>query len=162
MPLSEPMMPYCLLTHLCVNRPQWVFCCCCFIFYVVVVVVFQYERSTWSETGISMLTSHWCHNVQDGVSNHQLHHCLLNRLFRRRSKKISKLRVTGLCAGKSPVTGEFPTQMASNVENVSIWWRHHEDVQKLHKHLTLISAVIKSIIMNQLNYYELHWRNIRI
>ena len=23
------------------------------------------------------------------------------------------------------VTGEFPTQRASNAENVSIWWRHH-------------------------------------
>ena len=23
----------------------------------------------------------WCHNGQDGVSNHQPHHCLLNRLF---------------------------------------------------------------------------------
>ena len=34
--------------------------------------------------------------------------CLLSRLFRRRSKKTSKLRVTGLCAGKSPETGEFP------------------------------------------------------
>ena len=21
--------------------------------------------------------------------------------------------------------GEFPAQMASNVENISIWWRHH-------------------------------------
>ena len=39
----------------------------------------------------------------------------------RRSKKTSKLRVTGLCAGNSPVTGEFPAQMASNVENVFIW-----------------------------------------
>ena len=36
-------------------------------------------------------------------------------------KKTSKLRVTGLCAGNSPVTGEFPAQMASNTENVSIW-----------------------------------------
>ena len=27
-----------------------------------------------------------------------------------------------------PVTGEFPTQMASNAENVSIWRRHHESV----------------------------------
>ena len=45
---------------------------------------------------------------------------------RRRSKKASKFRVTGLCAGNSPGTGEFPTQMASNAENVSIWWRHHE------------------------------------
>ena len=28
--------------------------------------------------------------------------------------------------GNSPVTGEFPAQMASNAENVSIWWRHHD------------------------------------
>ena len=40
-------------------------------------------------------------------------------------KKASKLRVTGLCAGNSPGTGEFPAQRASNAENVSIWWRHH-------------------------------------
>ena len=39
------------------------------------------------------------HNGCDNVSNHQPHHCLLNRLFRRRSEKTSKLRVTGLCAG---------------------------------------------------------------
>ena len=52
----------------------------------------------------------------DGFSNHQSHDCLLNRLFRRRSKKTSKLRVTGLCAGNSPGTGEFSAQMASNAE----------------------------------------------
>ena len=69
----------------------------------------------------------WHHNGHDGISYHQPHDCLLNRLFRRRSKKTSKLRVTGLCAGNSPGTGEFPTQMASNVENVSIWWRNHVD-----------------------------------
>ena len=44
---------------------------------------------------------------------------------RRRSKKTSKLRVTGLCGGNSPGTGEFPAQRASNAENVSIWRRHH-------------------------------------
>ena len=37
-----------------------------------------------------------------GVSNHQPHGCLLSRLFRRRTKKTSKLRVTGLCVGNSP------------------------------------------------------------
>ena len=31
------------------------------------------------------------------------------------------------CAGNSPQTDEFPAQMASNAENVSIWWRHHEE-----------------------------------
>ena len=45
--------------------------------------------------------------------------------FRRRSKEISKVRATGLSTGNSPVTGEFPAQMSSNAENVSIWWRHH-------------------------------------
>ena len=67
----------------------------------------------------------WRHNERRSVSNHQPHDCLLNRLFRRRSKKTSKLRLTGLCVGNSPGTGEFPAQMASYVENVSIWWRHH-------------------------------------
>ena len=74
----------------------------------------------------SVPTLHWRHNNHGGVSNHQPHGCLLNRLFRRRSKKTSKLRVTGLCVGNSPGTGEFPAQRASNAGNGSIWWRHHE------------------------------------
>ena len=48
------------------------------------------------------ITLHWRHNEPDGVSNHQPRDCLLNCLFRSRSKKISKLRVTGLCVGNSP------------------------------------------------------------
>ena len=51
--------------------------------------------------------------------------CLLNRVFSHRSQKTLKFRVTGLCVGNSPVTSEFPAQMAINAENVSIWWRHH-------------------------------------
>ena len=72
------------------------------------------------------ITLHRRHNDYDGLSNHQPHGCLLNRLFRRRSKKTSKLRVTGLCTGNSPGTGEFPAQMASYAEKVSIWCRHHQ------------------------------------
>ena len=71
------------------------------------------------------LSLRWRRNGRDSVSNHQPHDCLLNRLLRRRSKKTSKLRVTGLCVGNSPGTGEFPAQMDSYAENVSIWWRHH-------------------------------------
>ena len=70
-------------------------------------------------------TLRWRHNGRDGISNHQLRDCLLNRLFGRRSKKTSKHRVTGLYVWNSPGTGEFPVQMASNAQNVSIWWRHH-------------------------------------
>ena len=44
---------------------------------------------------------------------------------RHRSKETSKLHVTGLCEGSPVVTGEFPWNMASNAENVSIWWCHH-------------------------------------
>ena len=69
------------------------------------------------------------------VSNHQPHDCLLNRLFRRRSKETSKRRVTGLCARNSPGTGEFPAQRASNAENVSIWWRHHVNGTKYIPHI---------------------------
>ena len=70
------------------------------------------------------ITLQWRHNGRDSISNHQPHDCSLSRLFRHRSKKISKLHVTGLCAGNSSGTGEFPAQMASSAENVSIWWCH--------------------------------------
>ena len=88
------------------------------------------EVSNWESPSVTMLALeiraplHWHHNGRDSVSNHQPHHCLFNRLFRRRSKKTSKLRVTGLCVGIHRGPGNSP-QMASYAENVSIWWRHH-------------------------------------
>ena len=89
----------------------------------------KYRRLFEWRQGLELIRHHvslrWRHNDSDGVSNHQPHDCLLNRLFGRISKKISKFRVNGLCAGNSPWTGEFPAQMASNAENVSVWWRHH-------------------------------------
>ena len=50
---------------------------------------------------------------------------------------MSKLRVTGLCAGKSAVTGEFPAQMARNAEYVSVWWRHQGATEAPKDHLDL-------------------------
>ena len=94
--------------------------------YVTSVWIVCLQNST-SYPSVDWLCSlQWRHNGLDGVSNHQPHLCLLSRYFGRRSKKSSKLRVTGLCAGDSPGTGEFPAQMASNAENVSIRWRHHD------------------------------------
>ena len=63
--------------------------------YDVLSVVYFYGQNSCNPL-------HCRHNDHDGVSNHQPRGCLLNRLFRRRSKKTSKLRVTGLCAGNSP------------------------------------------------------------
>ena len=58
----------------------------------------------------------WRHNERDGVSNHRCLNCLLNHFLWRKSKKTSKLWVTGPCEGNPRVT--------SNAENVSIWWLH--------------------------------------
>ena len=85
-----------------------------------------YHANYLSNCCMHLFTLRWRHNERDSVSNHQPRDCLFNRLFTRRSKKTSKLRVTGLCAGNSPEPGEFPAQRASNAENGSIWWRHHE------------------------------------
>ena len=64
-------------------------------------------------SGIFIITLQWRHNDCNGASNHRRLEGLLDRLFGRRSKKTSKLHLTG------PVTGEFPAPRAS------IWWRHH-------------------------------------
>ena len=88
-------------------------------------VVFWGQMTMFSSWNVIVSCSlQWRQNGLDGVSNPQTLHCLLSRLFGCRSKKISKLRVTGLCAGNAPGTGEFPAPMASNAENASIWWRH--------------------------------------
>ena len=59
---------------------------------------------------LTLLTNHYIDVIMTtcGVSNHQPNGCLLNRLFGRRSKKTSKLRVTGLCAGNSQGTVNSP------------------------------------------------------
>ena len=96
----------------------------------------------------SSLSLRWRHNGHDGVSHHQPRDCLLKCLFRCKSKKTSKLRVTGLCAGNSPVTGEFPAQRASNAENVSIWWRHHVlwvDYDNAQYYIYVLCSVLTSV-----------------
>ena len=81
----------------------------------------------------------WRHNGRGGVQNHQPHDCFFNRSFRRRSKKN---RVTGLCEGNSPGTGEFHAQRASNAENGSIWWRHHGKDGRLHGWALVVRTMI--------------------
>ena len=80
-----------------------------------------------------MDTLQWRHNNRHGVSNHQPHGCLLNGLFKRRSKKTSQICVTGLCEGnsmlpvnsphKGPVTRKmFPSDdVIMNIWNALLW-----------------------------------------
>ena len=66
------------------------------------VISLTVGRAIWPKT------LKWHHNERDRVSNRQPHDYLFDCSFRRSSKKTSNLRVTGLCAGNSPGTGEFP------------------------------------------------------
>ena len=84
------------------------------------------SHSTACRVIVADNTIRWRHNERADVSNHRRLQCLLNCLFRRRSKETSKLCVTGRCEGNSPVTGEFPAHRACYAENVSIRWRHHK------------------------------------
>ena len=79
--------------------------------------------SCWNNTRVASHLRLSCNvtNERGDVSDHRRLDYLLNRLFRRRYKKTSKLRVTGLCDG-NPV---LSLRRATNAENVSIWWRHH-------------------------------------
>ena len=74
--------------------------------------------------------------------------------------------------GNSPVTGEFVAPMASNMENVSIWWRHHGDFRSClmwywtalltwmirfksptsHKSFYWINNMMKSVIQQKASY----------
>ena len=104
------------------------------------------------------MTSQWAR----WCLNHQPHEWLLNRSFRRRSKKTSKLRIiTGLCAGNSPVTGEFPAQMASNAEmfpfdddvimnNYKRMGIRPVNDRRCSKNIYRVSHLFTSVIMNML------------
>ena len=84
----------------------WILLMYCWIPLIMLTTVCHINRDflfgDMSHLILIHISLHWRHNDHDGVSNHQPRDCLLNRLFRRRSKKTSKLRVTGLCVGNSP------------------------------------------------------------
>ena len=83
-------------------------------------IIWHTSNFGWKRDGFFRL-EYYCDVIMSVVAS-QTTGCLLDRLFRRWPNKTSKLRVTGLCEGN----GEFPAQRASNAENASFWWRHHE------------------------------------
>ena len=64
------------------------------------------------------MATHYSDVIMSAMASQITGGCLLNRLFIRRSKKILKLCVTGLCEGNPLVAGGFPSQRASNAKNV--------------------------------------------
>ena len=109
---------------------------------------------TWSSVHgqtLSMKTLKWRHNGHDGVSNYQPHDCLLSRLFRRKAKKTSKLRVTGLCGGIHRRLVNSPHKWPVTQKNDSIWWRHHEGLV----HFRWQSVASWSFILNGVDCSEI-------
>ena len=88
------------------------------------------SRGSWFETSSHSLWRH-CNDCAGLAQMTKLFSCMeLNFTIRCqyhiREHYIMGSMASEISAGNSPVNGEFPAQMASNAENVSIWWRHHE------------------------------------
>ena len=96
-------------THRISELSQLMGCQC---FFMIFLQEISSIKHSWPNRSISWpsFTLLWRHNEHDSVSNHHPHDCLLNYLFRRRSKKTSKPRVTAFVRGihrsphKWPVT----------------------------------------------------------
>ena len=93
------------------------------------------------------------------------HHCvpyhrpferLLNNLLWSTSKKHQSSALLAVCNGSSPVTGEFPAQMASNAEYVSILWRHQTLRHKLLSSMESMNLSIKLEWSVQDSLVQLH------
>ena len=69
---------------------------------------------------LQIVSLHWCPNDHDGVSNHQPHGCLLNHLFRCRSK--TRLNSTQSVGNMPPPPSLFtPTRSPDNAQKPQIW-----------------------------------------
>ena len=84
----------------------------------------QHTKGRWCRNCIPL---QWRHNGHDSISNHHPHDCLLNRLSRHRSKKTSKLRVTGLCAGPVNSLHKWPVarKCFHLMTSLCMSWCHH-------------------------------------
>ena len=87
------------------------------------------KLDNWSIVTVRMLavyTLQWRNNGRHRVSNHQLHDCLLDCSFRRRSKKTSKLRVT--CPVNSPQKWPVMRKMLP-FDDVIMRWNDTEETE---------------------------------
>ena len=98
----------------------------------------------------TLLPLQWRHNGRGVVSNHQPHHCLLNRSFRRRWKKTSKLRVTGLCVGNSP--DRWIPRRNGQYHGKCFWWRHHDINRKKWDAIIRLSSTAVDLRVRISNY----------
>ena len=116
----------------------------------------------WGNRGTNMIASKTSQSCLRAVDR-------LTAWWRHQMEIFSAL--LAIYAGNSPVTGEFPVQRASNAENISIWWRHHDNLEAWDG-LTLVFTLViylSSIldhdqavygIINLFQKQILHWSRI--
>ena len=122
----------------------------------IMTIIWKWQM-TWMATDIQCRSwPDWCHPLQwrynghDSISNHQPHNCLFNHLFRRRSKKTSKLHVTGLCAiphTNGQLRGKCFHLMTSSCIGITVlkfkifhfWFQSYEDILH-HKKIRFIQT----------------------
>ena len=85
----------------------------------ILIILYGAEAGTFWES------LQWLHNERDSISNHQSYDCLLNGLPMRRSKNISKLRVTDFCAGNPPMNSPHKRPVTREMfpfDDVIMYW----------------------------------------
>ena len=126
-----------------VTRPQWVksssstciqeiyntfYYGSCLIFKWAYPVLFVWLLSTWVNMAVAgQTTTYHYDDVVTGAMVSQITSLTIvySIVYSGIDQRKHQSSITGLCAGNSPGTGEFPAERASYAENVSIWWRHH-------------------------------------
>ena len=115
------------------------------------------KRGPWSNLISSLYSAvfqiHYNYVIMSAMVSHLACLTIVYSTVFQGSKKISNLQVTGLCAGNSPVTGEFPAQRASNAENISIWWHH--DLQLLTPYGIIDFQVHSTVVNYQSHFCEI-------
>ena len=78
-------------------------------------------------------------------------------------RKLQSIALLALCEGNPPVTGGFPSQMASNGEDISFWLRHHvfcfgySWFTKTFTHMTVAGVEYIYIYKTQYIYITIYW-----
>ena len=67
-----------------------------------------YHKIRWTDRPNARVNIHYSDVIMGAMASQITNLTIVHRLFRRGTKKTSKLGVTGLCTGNSSVTGEFP------------------------------------------------------
>ena len=97
-----------------------------------------------ADVSVAYVALRWRHNGRDWHLKSPASRLFTQPFIQTQIKENIKALCHWLCAGNSSGTGEFPARMASNAENVSIWWRHH-GISQQHDHCDTQSRGLETL-----------------